>query len=173
MSSLNCYVLSVSALCCQENMHDTLCGGHDLMLQEICTPSASYSYMQHYCFTMCCHSIYSTHTHSQAFIYQDLIIGCHVTHPVKARGFSSNNPSTAVHLSGSSHWRSPPTPNRRISGRVTNVFISLTQGLMFFISRHLIDCSSRAICGRMYNLGLSSCEMLKPTAHVLRENVSH
>lgn len=48
----------------------------------------------------------------QAFIYQDLIIGCHVTLPAKARGFSSNNSFTAVHLSGASHWHSPPTPNR-------------------------------------------------------------
>lgn len=47
------------------------------------------------------------HSGMQAFIYQDLLIGFHVTRRPKARGSRGCGCLTAVHLSGPSHWHAP------------------------------------------------------------------
>lgn len=96
--------------CCQpvdfivfKNTHDLMwwsCGGHDCILQEMCTSPQSTPALPCALTPRALHTHTRTHKYTEAFIYQDLIIGCHVKRPAKARGFSSSNPSAAVHLSG-------------------------------------------------------------------------
>lgn len=115
--------LSLVTLCCQsvffvvcKNIHDPSFPTPSWLYTAgnmcITIETAYHGCTQYYFFSMWSLLHVHTHTH-RSYVYAGIYLpGSHNRLSCDTPISSSNNSSTAVHLSGASHWRSPLTPNR-------------------------------------------------------------